>query len=62
VLATLWPTPDDTGEFFADFYRRFQRGSSPGEALREAQLAALRSGTWRARPGYWATYFVVGKE
>lgn len=62
VLATLWPTPDETGEFFADFYRRFQSGSSPGEALREAQLAALRSGTWRARPGYWATYFVVGKE
>lgn len=62
VLATLWPTPDDTGEFFAGFYRGFQGGSSPAEALREAQLAALRSGTWRARPGYWAAYFVVGKE
>jgi len=32
---------------------------SPGEVT-PAQLEAIRSGGWRARPDYWAAYFTVG--
>lgn len=62
VIATLWPTVDDSGEFFTSFYRELQAGATAAEALRQAQLAALNSGTWRARPNYWAAYFAIGKE
>lgn len=67
VVATLWPTADDADGFFPEFYREYVRGldagrSSPATALRSAQLAALRSTTWRAHPRYWAAYFVIGKE
>jgi CHAT domain-containing protein len=67
VVATLWPTTDDSGAFFESFYRDFLRESgrgrsSPAAALRSAQLAALRSGTWRAQPRFWAAYYVIGKE
>jgi CHAT domain-containing protein len=67
VVATLWPAADDSGAFFEVFYRDYLRGldsgrSSPATALRSAQLAALRSGTWRAHPRYWAAYFAMGKE
>lgn len=66
VVASHWPTPDDTGELFQAFYRRVLRmrdcGSIGGaaEALREAQLDMLRSGGWRVAPGYWAAYFAIG--
>ncbi|MCS6953062.1 MAG: CHAT domain-containing tetratricopeptide repeat protein [Bryobacterales bacterium] len=62
VVATLWSTPDDSGEFFADFYRELRNGATAAEALRAAQMGALRSGSWRARPSYWAAYFAIGKE
>jgi CHAT domain-containing protein len=67
VASSLWPTPDDSGEMFAAFYRHLRRLSArprPGieaEALRLAQLEMLRSGTWRAGPRYWAAFSVVGK-
>jgi CHAT domain-containing protein len=66
VVASHWPTPDDTGELFQAFYRRIRGvlgGRSVGgaaEGLREAQLDMLRSGGWRAAPGYWAAYFSIG--
>ena len=67
VIATSWPTPDDNGAFFDSFYRdylnRVERGApSPSRALQAAQLAAIRSGTWRAQPQFWAAYFLMGKE
>ncbi len=62
VIASHWPTPDDTGAMFVDFYRylcsRPQAG--PAAALQRAQLDMLHAGGWRSRPRYWATYFVVG--
>ncbi len=61
VVATLWATGDDGGTFFKEFYTQLKRpGMSAAEALRMAQLAMLRSGTFRAHPQYWATYFTVG--
>jgi CHAT domain-containing protein len=63
VIASRWPTPDDSGELFISFYRYLRSGSRfPDVALRKAQLDMLRSGTWRSLPRYWAAYFAVGKE
>ena len=68
VTASHWPTPDDTGELFLRFYKHLAefRGSDsgvrPAVALERAQLDMLRSGTWRSLPGYWAAYFIVGKD
>jgi CHAT domain-containing protein len=66
VVGTRWTVEDDTGEFFREFYRHLDRDSRPGRAaaraLRAATLDMLHSGTWRARPDYWATFLAVEKE
>ncbi len=62
VVATEWATPDDVGVFFRRFYQQL-RGSSirdPAEALRAAQIEALRSHDWRSKPSFWAGYFALG--
>ena len=63
VVASLWPVPDDDGEFLYSFYRglRLQKLSA-SYALQSAQLESLRSGSWRSNPRYWAAYFVAGKD
>lgn len=64
VVASHWPTPDDSGSLFVRFYQylcqRPQAG--PAVALQQAQLDMLRAGGWRSSPRYWATYFVVGDQ
>ena len=62
VVASHWPTPDDTGTLFVNFYRHFREApdAGPAAALQKAQLDLLRAGGWRANPQYWATYFVAG--
>jgi CHAT domain-containing protein len=61
VMATLWPTQDDSGELFREFYTRLRGpGITPPEALRQTQVAMLRSGSFRAQPQQWAAYFLVG--
>jgi CHAT domain-containing protein len=68
VVATHWPTPDESGEFFQKFYQSYplQRGeissASAAIALRSAQVAMLGSATWRDRPRYWAGFYVMGKD
>lgn len=67
VVASLWPTTDESGEFFSPFYARLVAGAPGGaravsQALQHAQLEALASGGWRARPAYWGAYFVIGSE
>jgi CHAT domain-containing protein len=67
VTATYWPMPDDSGELITTFYRHWRQASTApatrraAEALRFAQLDMIRSESWRARPRYWASYFVMGK-
>jgi CHAT domain-containing protein len=67
VIASQWPTPDDSGELFVSFYRHLReqkqarRGVDPAVALQVAQLDMLRSGSWRSAPRYWAAYFLVGR-
>ena len=69
VIASLWPTPDDTGELFAAFYRNLGRPadaagnrSSPAAALRDAQVEMLRSPGWRSRPSYWAAFNLTSRS
>jgi CHAT domain-containing protein len=64
VVASHWPTPDDSGVLFASFYRNLrdrQSGtpSGPAKALRAAQLEMLHSSSWRAAPRYWAAFQVT---
>ncbi len=67
VVATQWPTPDDTGQLFVRFYgylRESARGDTmvPAEALRRAQIDMIRSHSWRSEPRYWAAYQVIGRS
>jgi CHAT domain-containing protein len=64
VVASRWPTPDESGPLFDAFYRNLgpEHSSGPGEALRTAQVQMIRNGGWRARPRYWAAYFAVGSK
>ena len=62
VIASRWPTPDDNGVFFVNFYKSLleQPDAGPSMALQRAQTDILRAGGWRSNPRYWATYFIVG--
>ncbi len=64
VVASRWPTPDDTGAVFLSFYRHLREvpKAGPAVALQRAQIDMLRSGTWRSNPLYWGAYFVTGNQ
>ena len=64
VVASRWDTPDEDGAIFHVFYGNLsaQKRRDPVEALREAQIAMIRAGGWRAKPRYWGAYFVVGSQ
>jgi CHAT domain-containing protein len=68
VVASLWPTPDDTGQLFRSFYTNLRGSTGTGagvevaRALRQAQLDMLHSAGWRAQSRYWAAFFITGKE
>src|SRR5262249_45076869 len=64
VIASYWPTPDDSGQLFLTFYESLRNGTVPDTAfaLQQAQQRMLASGGWRARPRYWAAYFVLGNN
>lgn len=55
VLAHLWPVADAAGSrLHTNFYAALLRGEKPAAALREAQLAQMRSPQQR-EPRYWAS-------
>lgn len=59
VVCSLWSVDDrETSNLMVDFYRHLQKGRPAAEALREAQLAMMRTG--RA-PLYWAPFIVIGE-
>jgi CHAT domain-containing protein/tetratricopeptide (TPR) repeat protein len=67
VVGTRWADPDDSGSFFVKFYENLRRVSGSGtrataEALQAAQLEMIRSGSWRAKPSYWSSFYEMGKE
>lgn len=57
VVASLWEVDDaSTPQLMEQMYRQIQLGRTPGEALREAKLALLRSGTALQKPYFWGAF------
>lgn len=68
VVATGWPTPDDSGQFFSIFYAHL-RVTKTGTlsqraaiALQQSQLDMQRAGGYRASASFWAAYSIISKE
>ena len=64
VVASHWPTRDDSGALFVHFYKHLREkpDAGPEAALQEAQRDFRQAGGWRSDPQYWASYFVVGDQ
>ena len=72
VLVSAWPTPDDSGRFFSEFYRHLQANieSRPAVplanraavALQQAQLDMQRNSDYSRSPSFWAAYSIISKE
>jgi len=68
VAATGWPIADDAGPLMQAFYSHYRAGASglnsasAAEALQAGQIDMLRAGGWRAKPVYWAAFFLTGRD
>jgi CHAT domain-containing protein len=65
VLATRWPTRDETangliGRFYTNLLTS-RNGNIP-DSLRLAREELLARGGWRAEPRYWAGFFLIGNR
>ena len=61
VAASLWAAPDrSTVELMRTFYAGLKRGLAKDEALRQAQVAAIRRGGVASRPFRWAGFQLYG--
>ncbi len=62
TVTTLWRVPDGpTAAFMKVFYHHLQRGASRDDALRQAKLRFLRSGSGLSEPHYWAAFVLSGE-
>jgi len=60
-VTSLWRVVDaSTAEFMKQFYFGLSRGQSKAEALRNAKLKFLRSGSTLSHPRYWAPFVLSG--
>lgn len=61
VLGSLWPVADfSTAELMTGFFQGVQAKMTLAEALRQAQVAVLRSEKCR-HPYYWAPFILIGE-
>ena len=62
TVTTLWRVADrPTAEFMKQFYHGLAKGQTKGEALRNAKLKFLRSGSDLSQPQYWAAFVLNGE-
>ncbi len=68
VIASSWPTPDDSGRFFSLFYSHL-RAANTGTLSQRAAFALARTQVelqhgrgYTSSPSYWAAYSVISKE
>jgi len=60
VLASLWAVSDrSTADLMKSLYGQLKAGKSKDEALRSAQLAAIRAAR-TSHPFYWAAFQLIG--
>ena len=68
VVASLWPTADESGAIFSAMYRNLGGSTRPlsarriAQSLQTAQVAMIRTASWRAQPRYWGAFFVIGRD
>jgi CHAT domain-containing protein/predicted negative regulator of RcsB-dependent stress response len=70
VVVSAWPTPDDSGRFFSNFYRHLQGGGArqanlatrAAAALQQTQLDMQNSSGYRTSPAFWGAYSLISKE
>lgn len=63
VVAALWEASDESNPRLMDgLYKGIEEGKKPAEALREAKLALLHSGTRFEQPFYWAAFQIYSRE
>lgn len=60
LLVSLWPVADNSTELLmTNFYDRFSKGTPAIDAMRDSQLAVLRTPRF-AHPFFWAPFNLVG--
>jgi CHAT domain-containing protein len=68
VVVSSWPTPDDSGKFFASFYRHFHEIHSgytaqrAALALRRTEVDMLNGSGYQTSPSFWGAFAVISKE
>ena len=68
VIASSWPTPDDSGRFFSLFYSHLHAATSgtlsqrAALALAQTQVELQHSQGYTSSPSYWAAYSIIAKE
>jgi CHAT domain-containing protein len=67
VVVTSWPTPDNSGKFFASFYGHYDQTSGSTAqraalALSRAQQDMLHGSGYQKSPTFWGAFAVISKE
>ena len=67
-MVTAWPIPDNSADFFSDFYSRLKAKPTAilayraSIALQETQIDMQRSLDYRHSPSFWAAYSIMSDE